>query len=415
MNYNQEYFNSLLNKYNDPKATDFKINQPEANIRSSVIPFALAEKVDLEQVNIEKYKNLKVKPELLKQTNLVLVKMHAGLGSSVKRSELLKDWDNREKLGSKGTDLYLNIDGEFKSLAELQLVQVEKISEQNIYSSVSIQNLVNFETVEQVDELSKKYTDKISILSNINQEKMQTIGEDGNLTNERLAPAGHAFLGFQQLLDLFNNDRQEVVVIGNGEDLNSTADEKITSWVVENEIPIVMITTTKLEKDKKGGQISLVKNEGRDYVTIVEKAQAEKSNQLAYFEQIGLRAGDNESLFNTNIVILNKKALKNKFNQFLSDLGEDKFKEIISPDLIKNMKEQNGKKYVQLEGAIGSTLLNLDQFFRVEFDTPLISFLNLDSEDREKFFIPIKKIDDFTDLLNKYTYSVKSGRFTLTL
>jgi hypothetical protein len=415
MNYNLEYFNSLLNKFNDPKVVDFQINQPEAGIKSNIIPFALADKKDLEQVDIKQYKDLTISRDALKKTNLVLVKMHAGLGSSVKRADLLKKWDNRDTLGSKGTDLYLELDGEYKSLAELQLKQVECLTNKKIYKSVSLQNLVNYETSKQVDSLSENFKNSVNVLASIDQQKMQTIAEDGCVTSARLAPAGHAFLGFYQLFDLFlnKNEVDEVMVIGNGEDLNSTADEQMISWVVEQEIPIVMITTTKLAKDKKGGQISLVKNDKRDYVTIIEKAQAEKSNQLSYFEQIGLRDTDNKSLFNTNIVILNKKVLKNKFNEFLKDTTAEEFKTVISPDLIKNVKEQDGKSFTQLEGAIGSTLLNLDQFFRVEFNCPLISFLNLDPQDREKFFIPIKKIEDFNELLNKYDYSAESGRFEL--
>jgi len=199
-------------------------------------------------------------------------------------------------------------------------------------------------------------------------------------------------------------------VIGNGEDLNSTPDNKILSWVVEKEIPLTMITTTKLEKDKKGGQISVVTGDV-DYVTIIEKAQAEKANQLSYFEQLGLRKKDQKSLFNTNIVVINARALKDKLNKL--DIGQDQFSQIISPDLIKNNKTQNGKTYTQLEGAIGSTMLNLDKYFRLNLGESILSFLNLDPVTREKFFIPIKMIEDFHELVEKYEYNTKTGRFDL--
>lgn len=415
MNYNEKYFQTLLKQFRENKSSELKIYHPEDEKNSNVYPFALLKKEDLKDIHIEDYKNLKTDTSILKNVDLCLLKMHAGLGSSVKRIEHLKKCSGRDKLGSKGTDLYLKIDDNYLSLAELQLKQVELLNKKSIYNSVSIQNMINFETVDEVQKLNSKYKDYIDIKENINQEKMKTIGEDGELTSKRLAPAGHAFLGFHILMDIFLSDTNntEILSIGNGEDLNSSADEKIVSWVCSNEIPIVMITTTKLEKDKKGGQISLVKEDQSSFVTIVEKAQAEKANQLSYFEEIGLRENDEESLFNTNIVLINKKSLKTKFNKFIKYIEADEFMNIISPDLIKNIKSQDGENFIQLEGAIGSTLLNLDKYFRLNFKTPLISFLNLDSRERENFFIPIKKMEDFEDLIDRYTYNNKTGRLDL--
>ena len=416
MDFNQEYYNSLYKKFNSNDSLDLSIFHADDNSESNIFPLALLADAEIaKDVNVVDYNELTVNRSLLEDVSLRLVKMHAGLGSSVKRVDLLKKWVGRNELGSKGTDLYIELNNKYVSLAELQLKQVEILNNKNLYKSVKIQNLVNDETVEQVDAIVSNYKDKIKVLENIIQEKMPTINEGGEKTTERVAPAGHAFLGFYLLSNLMleNSVEKELIVIGNGEDLNSTVDEKISSWVFENDIPIVMITTTKLEKDKKGGQISLVKNEENNFVTIIEKAQAEKANQLSYFEEIGLREKDNKSLFNTNIVLINSKALKKKLDSLKEKVSIDEFKDIISPDLIKNVKEQDGKKFTQLEGAIGSTLLNLDKFFRLNCDDQLISFLNLDEKAREQFFIPIKKIEDFNDILKKYNYSSNSGRFEL--
>ena len=416
MDFNQEYYNSLYKKFNSNDSLDLSIFHADDNSESNIFPLALLADAEIaKDVNVVDYNELTVNRSLLEDVSLRLVKMHAGLGSSVKRVDLLKKWVGRNELGSKGTDLYIELNNKYVSLAELQLKQVEILNDKNLYKSVKIQNLVNDETVEQVDAIVSNYKDKIKVLENIIQEKMPTINEGGEKTTERVAPAGHAFLGFYLLSNLMleNSVEKELIVIGNGEDLNSTVDEKISSWVFENDIPIVMITTTKLEKDKKGGQISLVKNEENNFVTIIEKAQAEKANQLSYFEEIGLREKDNKSLFNTNIVLINSKALKKKLDSLKEKVSIDEFKDIISPDLIKNVKEQDGKKFTQLEGAIGSTLLNLDKFFRLNCDDQLISFLNLDEKAREQFFIPIKKIEDFNDILKKYNYSSNSGRFEL--
>ena len=65
------------------------------------------------------------------------------------------------------------------------------------------------------------------------------------------------------------------------------------------------------------------------------------------------------------------------------------------------MKTQDGVKFTQLEGAMGSTLLNLDGYFRKEFNQSIVSFVNLSSDDRESFFLPIKKREDFEEIKSK--------------
>ena len=65
-----------------------------------------------------------------------------------------------------------------------------------------------------------------------------------------------------------------------------------------------MITTTKTSSDLKGGQMGIRKEGEYEIISIFEKAQAEESNQLEYFEKLGLREQDGESFFNTNMASL---------------------------------------------------------------------------------------------------------------
>ena len=123
----------------------------------------------------------------------------------------------------------------------------------------------------------------------ISQEMMPTISESGELTRERIAPAGHGFIGFREIYHALSSERDEIICIGNGEDLNSTPDEKILGHVIKNGIPVVMITTTKTSLDLKGGQMGIKKEGENEIISIFEKAQAEESNQLEYFEKLGLR------------------------------------------------------------------------------------------------------------------------------
>jgi UDP-N-acetylglucosamine pyrophosphorylase len=407
---NYLYFESLYQKFKDDFSVEMTLSDGVND--SVVIPLPIATDADIDFVAVQDYESLsrEVSP-LLKDFRLRICKMQAGLGTSVKREDLLKKYTNRKTLGSKGTDLFIEYNSARISIAEMQLLLAQKRASSGIYESVIFSNLINSETEDAVNGIwnnihpfeNKPYieifnTEKLKKGNEIYQLMMPTISSDGSVSLERMAPAGHGFLGFNELLEIFRNEdiKNEILVVGNGEDLKSTPDDLILSWIAEKNVPIAMLTTTKLEKDKKGGQIAMVK-EKPAFITIVEKAQAEKANQLQYFEELGLRAGDKRSLFNTNIVVINKKALKEKFIAHLN-ISEEKFRQIISPDLIKNSKKKEQESYTQLEGAIGSSLLNLDKYFRKSYNQNLVSFLNLAPENREKFFVPIKTRDDFDEI-----------------
>ncbi len=408
------YFEALYQKYAakeiNSEAVDLVMNDGKNNSR--VFPLPIVSDEQLNKIIIQDYEKLAA-PDLtaLSEVGLCLCKMQAGLGTSVKRDDLILKYENRTKLGAKGTDLFIEYAGKMLSIAEVQLLQTEAKASKKIYKYLAFYNLVNHETVEAVQNiwnkkhpsLDKTYheifkSNELKEYPMVEQLLMPTVAESGELTLERMAPGGHGFLGFFELLKIFRADtvNNEILAIGNGEDLRSDPDDKLVSWMVKEKLPIMMITTTKLDKDKKGGQLALVDGD-KPYVTIVEKAQAQKADQLEYFEELGLRAGDKRSLFNTNIVLINKQALKAAFDQYLN-ISEAEFRAIITPDLIKNTKEQDGKKFIQLEGAIGSVMLNLDKYFRQNFGKDLIGFLNLAPESREKFFLPIKTREDFEEI-----------------
>lgn len=408
---NRSYFEQLLSSFRDSEELDLRMFAPESDEKSDglCVPFALIPESEREFV--AKYQDLKADSNKLIDYSLVLCKMHAGLGTSVVRKKHMLNHTTRSTLGSKGTDLFIRIADNSYSLAELQFIQMKKIIESKIFKTVKMLSMVNRETMKEVRAIETKYQEDLEIDQHILQLKVPTIdAETLELTKDRLAPAGHGLVGFHLILDIFlNSKKSNLITIGNGEDLNSTADEKVMSWMVEENIPVTMITTTKLECDKKGGQISRCEKNGKTYFTIVEKAQAEKAGQLSYFEKLGLRENDFESLFNTNIVVINTKALKEVFDS-LADLTIDTLKEVLAPTLIKNSKKVEGHEYIQLEGALGSVMLNLDRYFRLNFDRPLITFLNLSENDREKFFLPIKTIDDFDEVVLKKKYCQQTGR-----
>ena len=393
---NKVYFESLYRKFRADEKKEISIHHPKTNPASKVYPYAILDDKNLMPVSF--YSDLKDENEI--KSELRLIKMHAGIGSSVDRMEHLKKNSGRSALGAKGTDLFV----EGKSLAQLQIEQVKTLNQNPKYKKVYLQNLVNEETKEIVESLNTAFN-----LPSITQYKMPSI-YNGEPSFERLAPGGHGFLGFYLLMDLVANPvkHDQIIAIGNGEDLNSTPDLKILNWMEKTQTAICMITTDKTDRDKKGGQLAVVRGK-TPYLTIIEKAQAEQAGQVDYFTELGLRGEDDISLFNTNIVLINSKILSG----LLTGISESELSDIIAPDLIRNKKTQDGKEFIQLEGAIGSVMLNLDRYFREKHDRPLIRFLNLNPVERENFFIPIKKMEDFEDILSRYQYSKETGRFVL--
>lgn len=413
---NELYFEMLCNKVKEKNLDQIPMHCPEENITSGIIPYSIAQENELKVMKVVHYKELTTTSNSLQNFNLNIVKMQAGLGTSVERDDLIFEVENRTELGAKGTDLYFEVVGKKRSIAEIQLLQANYLASSNSFKKVIYQSLVNDETQSSVNKTwqmqspyGKTYSDlflsneKLVKGEDLFQKKMPTFNESQELTNERLAPAGHGFIGIFQLVDVFENDQGEsIVVIGNGEDLNSTPDLKILDWIAKENVPITMITTTKTVDDKKGGQISMVKGNHPTYVTIIEKAQAQATNQIEYFEQLGLRENDRMGLFNTNIVAINKKALKEVFNKYLYNISKEDFLNSIAPDVIQNIKEQDGKKFTQIESALGSVMLNLDKFMRLNFNQSVVSFLNLDTLDRDAFFMPIKKREDYELIFNNY-------------
>jgi hypothetical protein len=420
---NQIYFESLFNKFKQKTQKSLILRQPELDIESSVIPLAIANEEERESLYVKQYGELKDGDlSHLKNFTYTLIKMQAGLGTSVERADLIERVEGRKELGAKGTDLYFEVNGKLTSIAEIQLLQAYSLSRLSPYKKIKYVNLVNDETklaVEKIWRNSFLNADFASVFDKDErlergeyfQNKMPTVDkETGLLTTDRLAPAGHGLIGHMEIINTYlNPESDEIVAIGNGEDLCSTPDDKIINWIVNENLPIVMITTTKTHADKKGGQISLVKG-NPDYVTIVEKAQAEASHQLAYFEELGLRPNDKESLFNTNIVVINKKALKEKFDLYLKDVPFESFIQAFAPDVICNEKVQDGRSFIQLESALGSVMLNLDQYFRRDFHSSLVSFLNLNPKERELFFMPIKKREDYDYLVSQFKVDGESFR-----
>lgn len=433
---NLAYYTALYGKY-QASGTEGSLELPlyihEENVKSSgdvevVYPTAIANEEQMKMLPAVHYRDLvsSGKKDAAKKAALWIKKMQAGTGSSMTRNSYLASElgisEDSVKIGAKGTDLFIQAGANKKiSIAEAQVLQAIADEKKGIFGSVVLHDIVSSETEESIDSIWGKkcllepesdYRAVIEKLKGVQyfgksfQSHIPTLDQNDNISFNRVAPGGHALFGVDALMAAYRKEMRPdvgelslVSSVGNGEDLSSSPDAYMVNWMVEDSIPIAMVTTTKTSNDMKGGQIAVVPG-NKPYVTMMEKAQAETSNQLPLFESLGLRPGDNEAFFNTNMVLLNYSALSPKIEKLVGEIGEDEFLKIIAPDLIQNRKAQvdtDGveRTYLQLEGAMGTVVLNLDRYWREHFGEPIVHFLNVDAINRTQFFCPIKTAFDY--------------------
>jgi hypothetical protein len=428
---NWDYFLSLYRAYTGPRpaqAISIRVNK-ETKLEGPVaISTALASKEEMKDLPHREYVEINQIPKYAaasKKAAVWMKKMQAGTGSSVLRkkhvSESLGIPLEQVREGAKGTDLFVKISGSdgktiLVPLAELQIRQLILAQKREEFGAVIFHDIVSSETLDAVEKiwaspsLSFESSPYIQRGGRTLQGLIPTLDEEGNVSLNRLAPGGHALFGLDSLRAALSEKTipripgfSTIGAIGNGEDLSSTPDKYIVGWMIEEKIPIAMVTTEKTELDMKGGQLMLVRNpKGSTYVMLLETAQAKAAGQLELFENLGLRPNDGKAFFNTNIALFNYDILAPILLKLREDIGEAELSQIIAPDLILNKKE----KYTQLEGALGSSLLNLDRFWREKYGEPLVQFINIDREHRTDFFSPIKTAFDFF-------LQFSSDRFTL--
>ncbi|MCF7916827.1 MAG: UTP--glucose-1-phosphate uridylyltransferase [Candidatus Omnitrophica bacterium] len=429
----------------------------ELRIGHNFIPSALlSEKERIKELNVVDYQQIRDDTSLDKfaqKATLVCNPMDGGLGSSLERlSYLKKIWKKIERkgkphLGAKGEDLYfdIQINGSNQKINVTEIKYLQAIQAASFYHKIIIQELVNEESIDSINEFldettnfwdrvgTKKNKKKLSyrklIAKNkkidladkmIIQASLPTVDQESNqLTTKRVAPGGHGQLGSMALGEAakakVSSEKNLIRAIYNGDGPNNFPDQKIIGFMAKNKIPIIMITSTKTPIDQKGGQIGLELTEDQERrPQILELAQAEEQGQRDIFRKIGIKGFDQsvygqaeKQYFNTNIALINYSIISPFLKDLYQLIGPQKFSKIISPDLIKNQKIKNKKVYIQLEGALASTLLNLAGFIKTTRDkevkklikkhkiTNFLVIVNIDKKERTKFFTPIKYAWDF--------------------
>ncbi len=437
------YYTGLMDQLRNPVK-----NSAKMEIGEDFFPSALLLAKERAKMGVVNYSalasNIKNREEA-KSIIALFNPMEGGVGSSLKREKYITDvWkklrlSGKPKLGSKSMDEYFTVmlDGhqEIVSIAEARLLGLANLADNKIYSKVIYQPLLSYATIESMQmllrrpcledrlagtDIPRSYRDWIEQKAGINLAKspiqglFPTINKDNEILSiDRVAPGGHGQWGVKEFIDAINDrlpvdDRNLISTIYNGDGINNEPDEIMIGWMHKNRVPIALITTTKTGLDMKGGQIGKTSNKNKFYLDILEVAQAKTNDQLKLFEQMGLTKGEaGAQYFNTNTVIINWGVVAPFLKDLVEIIGENEFNTVICPVLIQNDKIQNGKKYTQLEGGIGSVMLNLNRYLSLTEDETIIALMkkhdieqmvkiiNVEAEHRTSFFTPVKSAFDF--------------------
>lgn len=440
---NCEYFLALLRLKKAssaavPKAMFVPGQQLDEKI-SYVYPTAVAPPELLANLPIQNFENLRGDGEYLaeaKESVLWVKQMHAGTGSGIKREAYLRQLrqlpaTSKPAIGAKSTDIFFSaqrLNAHFKnvliSVAEAQLLKLIQSAKQGEYSEIICHDIVSPETLGSINALWEKeslfssnqsyhafFENHLALRrwGQTQQAHLPTLDENQDISFQRKAPGGHGLFAVEALRAAIQpgalpdvGQRPLVAAIGNGEDLGSLPFAEMVGWVVGKRVGVVMVTTDKTPIDLQGGQISVVQNPtGESYATILETAQAKEMGQLDLFQKIGLEIGepDRRALFNTNLALFNYQVLVPKIKELVRREGEDVVLSAMMPELIEKWRPQvdsDGvtRNYLQLEGAMGSSLLNFDRLWRRVFNEPLVHFINVKAVDRASIFSPLKNTFD---------------------
>ena len=374
-----------------------------------------------------------------RRVRLTLNPMNGGIGTSLRRDEYLKRaWPltgraGPVRLGAKGSDLFFEVRLGGRSglicISEAKILRA--IHERGMYRETVLEELASSDTAPSVRRLlgTQNLFHRLGLRSRwgrmtysrilskstglalkpvLLQAALPTLNSKGRISVKRKAPGGHGYWGRRFLL---SRREDGIRAVYNDDGINNRVDPVIVGWMAVERIPLVMLTTTKTAVDKKGGLLGVFKlGAGRYRKEIYEEAQARASGQEKMFEEMGLTKGRRgEQYFNTNTALINHAALSPLMKDLARVLGREKVEEIATPRLIHNRKGE----FTQLEGALGSAILNLDGFLQTSKDPAVrralkdngmagkdgrvdfLRILNAGEAHRIRFFTPIKTAEDF--------------------
>ena len=352
------------------------------------------------------------------------------------------------KYGAKADDLFFVVkdkDGkpQLKSIMNIKLDKILADKASGTYKDIKMVMLVSPESRELVQQLYDNNPQMQQALdATMAQQDMYPVvqydektGEINFLVSETSpkAPGGHG-VWLATLMDrIVKKDlgkSSSISVIGNSDALASGPIAGLVGYMSKENVGMTIVSVDRENIDRKGGVFGLL---SRDIVgadgkvietikvpTILELAQAKAAGQAGVFEELGFRAGDGAQPFNSNTVFVNDSVMQKLYNGLMGIYqaqgmtqvqAQAEFDKLMLPDLITNAKEKNGISYVQLEGALGSSVLNMNAKLEVlrrqnadvnklmnsilGRNKPLVQIVNANKELRNSVFTPVKFATDF--------------------
>ena len=393
-------------------------------------------------------------------SNVTMVQnpLNGGIGQAMDRLDFLKTiWKmtgrkSEPKLGAKAMDCYfkaiVKINEQekeaFVSVAEATILALLYGVENGHYSQGILEEFISSETRQAMDDLMDTVYlyDRLDTSNSSKRtygeilEEKNMLGimpeqalfprfdvEDNNkLTDKYTAPGSHGHWGVYALSNmpdkkLPQDGSVQIRSIFNGDGISNSPNNVIAGWMARESVPVVMITTTRASIDVKGGMLGVEylagKKSRKNLLELADAKTNDKKNpgQAELFKNMGTSKTDGRfgkdgmQLFNTNTVLLNDTVLQPFLRDLRAMLGLEEYNRVISPKMMmKSVKQKDGKEYVQLEGAMGSSMLGLAGFLSTTDDAKIkelckeyaidpsqfLRIVNIDVNERTDFFAPIK-------------------------
>lgn len=376
------YFSNLLSKYRQAEVVQYRIAHTLES-ESDFLPFGLIPSAQrAKRLNVISYDQIKTGKT--RPVRLLYQELQGGIGTGVERRDYLHH-RNLGKVTSKGMDLAFEVPARgkkhFLSILEIRLLRLLRQAEK--YDHISIQYFINPENQAALDNLldkpnfelvlngvsNKSYRQCLEEYKNVTlkhallQKLNPTIEADtGELSEAHMAPAGHGELATLSLYHLatrpVSQSADTVRVYCKGNSVNEAPDESLVYWIANERIPIVMTARLRTPTDTYGGIYGLQKlPNGTEALQLFERYQADQTGQANEFLDSSY-----PQLYDTNTFLVNDAVLAPFLSELRRVIGDKAYRDIITSDLVENAKEIDGKKYIQLEGILGSPFLNLNRF-----------------------------------------------------
>ena len=402
-----------------------------------------------------------------KQAEVTVSPLNAGSGTSIKRES---------NTGSKAMDLFEEFvfdgyDGEGNkvnkkvsiNIFELEYLRIISYMQKGVYAKTMIQDILNESNQSTVEvflnsiyfpdrlddripnEAKRTYRQLLgsNLLEPIIQPVIPTIDvKTDELSDEFVAVGGHGWVSrnaIDRILETVEvQNKQSFSEFYNGEGVNDSIPPELIGYMIDEDIPVCILTVPRNENDLKGALIGeKITPSGVRVPAMMSMADAIVSNQQKLFDAIGSHNIDAipqelrenykpaNQLFNTNIVVMNMSKLRPFLKELKYLLGEEKFNEVCSPDFLRYVNEHNGKTFIKMEGSLFSTLLNLQEFVLTDprakemslsifgQNKKFVDFVNLNKDKRDEFFAPVKYSFNWWSLTGSDHYAISQNSWKL--